>query len=274
MRGSEAWRSARVEGRSRTCALHGLAAPHPVPRPSSAVWPPRRVPRLLSLTGGWKETSPCVFSKRASVLLPPLAIQLPLGPKSISRKHLPPTRAEVALADRSTPGIPEGLELFWRLLLQTLDSISCNSNLLPSVHLLKLRDFRAEDRLMMSVVAACRNCLWIHSGQRQGQGAGCSPMSLPNTAQPRCVGGPECLCHLACCVQCKSGVGLVPIRPTASTAANFFQNWEVYSSLYWEESKLPKFAWRSTVWWGCPCTGEIQSGASRGFARDSGRLRL
>lgn len=69
------------------------------------------VPRLLSLTGGRKETSLRVFSKCASVLLALLAIQLPLGPKSLRRKHLPPAGPELVLPDRSTSRTPEGLEL-------------------------------------------------------------------------------------------------------------------------------------------------------------------
>lgn len=111
-RGSKASLSAGVEGRPRTWALHGAGSTGPsAPGILTRMSAPGGVPRLLSLTGGRKETSLRVFSKCASVLLAPVAIQLPLGPKSLRRKHLLPAGPELVLPDRSTSRTPEGLEL-------------------------------------------------------------------------------------------------------------------------------------------------------------------
>lgn len=111
---------------------------------------PRRVTRLLSLTGGWTETSLCVFAQCVFVLLALLAIQLPLRLRCLRRNHLPPTRREQVHADRNPSKIPEDLEAFFGGCCS-----SCNSSLLPSAHLCSAAWFR---RRGQSDSASCR-CL-------------------------------------------------------------------------------------------------------------------
>lgn len=181
--------------------------PHPYGRPGGGV------PRLLSLTGGWKETSLRVFSKCASVLLAPLAIQLPLRPKSLRRKHLPPAGPELVLPDRSTSRIPEGLEL-------SLEGVGgrrstpaaatqTSSQVSVSVKAVGFQSRRQADNAChrhLQNPDPASGSIWGRGG---GRGASRSPFSQQTTTQPRCVGGPRCPCQLACRMQCaqQSGSG-------------------------------------------------------------------